>query len=378
MRKRNANDVLSESGTGELRHLIDANVASSDGNRKKSSRFELTPFDAILPPSSGAYLVKGLIPRAGLTVIWGPPKCGKSFWMFDLAMHIALGWLYRGRHVHQGAVVYLALEGGHGFRARIEAFRQRYRVSAAPFYLITDQTNLGQDASALIDDIRSQIGPTAPVLVVVDTLNRSLAGSESKDEDMAAYIRAADTIREAFQCAVAIVHHCGVDGTRPRGHTSLAGANEAQLAVSRDAANNILVNVEWMKDGPEGDTIVSRLEQVILGVDDDGEPITSCFVTPVEYETYRLQINRKLSDRQRLALEALAEYVRDRGQPAPEAFGLPAGFLAVTMADWRDELYRRKVLHRDAKSPREDFRRIKNKLQTRNLIGVRGDFVWHV
>ena len=213
---------------------------------------------------------------------------------------------------------------------------------------------------------------------MVDTLNRSLAGSESKDEDMAAYIRAADTIREAFQCAVAIVHHCGVDGTRPRGHTSLAGANEAQLAVSRDTANNILVNVEWMKDGPEGDTIVSRLEQVILGVDDDGEPITSCFVTPVEYETYRLQINRKLSDRQRLALEALAEYVRDRGQPAPEAFGLPAGFLAVTMADWRDELYRRKVLHRDAKSPREDFRRIKNKLQTRNLIGVRGDFVWHV
>ena len=104
MRKRNANDVLSESGTGELRHLIDANVASGDGNKKKNSHFELTPFDAILPPSSGAYLVKGLISRAGLTVIWGPPKCGKSFWMFDLAMHIALGWLYRGRHVQFGCV----------------------------------------------------------------------------------------------------------------------------------------------------------------------------------------------------------------------------------------------------------------------------------
>ena len=27
------------------------------------------------------------IPRVGLVVVWGPPKCGKSFWAFDLAMH---------------------------------------------------------------------------------------------------------------------------------------------------------------------------------------------------------------------------------------------------------------------------------------------------
>ena len=30
------------------------------------------------------YLVKGLLPREGLVVIWGPPKCGKSFWTFDI------------------------------------------------------------------------------------------------------------------------------------------------------------------------------------------------------------------------------------------------------------------------------------------------------
>jgi hypothetical protein len=39
---------------------------------------------------------------------------------------------------------------------------------------------------------------------VLDTLNRSLAGSESDDEDMAAYVKAADAIREAFGCAVVI------------------------------------------------------------------------------------------------------------------------------------------------------------------------------
>jgi hypothetical protein len=38
--------------------------------------------------------------------------------------------------------------------------------------------------------------------------------------------------------------------------------------------------------------------------------------------------------------------------------------------------YLRGVLDRDAKSPREDFRRVCNSLQTRNLIGVRTSFVW--
>jgi RecA-family ATPase len=101
--------------------------------------------------------------------------------------------------------------------------------------------------------------------VVLDTLNRSLRGSESSDEDMTAYLKAADAIREAFDCAVIIVHHCGVDGTRPRGHTSLTGTVDAQLAVKRDASDNVMVTVEHMKDGPEGDVIGSRLERVELG-----------------------------------------------------------------------------------------------------------------
>jgi hypothetical protein len=47
-----------------------------------------------------------------------------------------------------------------------------------------------------------------------------------------------------------------------------------------------------------------------------------------------------------------------------------------TVTSWREELYARGVLDRDAKSPREDFRRVRNQPQTRNLIGVHSDFVW--
>jgi RecA-family ATPase len=102
----------------------------------------------------------------------------------------------------------------------------------------------------LIATIKLKLGDTIPAAVALDTLNRSLDGSESNDADMTAYVRAADAIREAFGCVVTIVHHCGIDGTRPRGHTSLTDACDAQLSVKRDHADNVIVELECAKDGP--------------------------------------------------------------------------------------------------------------------------------
>jgi hypothetical protein len=342
-------------------------------------RFRLRPFNSVTIGSERVYLIKGIIPKAGLVVVWGPPKCGKSFWAFDLVMHVSLGWSYRGRRVQQGAVVYLALEGGKGFEARIEAFRQRFLsddTDAVSFFLIADALNLIKEHPDLIGCIRLQTKGNPPVAIVIDTLIRSLAGSESDDKDMANYIRAADALRDAFGCAVIIVHHCGIDATRPRGHTSLIGAVDAQLAVKRDAADNIVVMVERMKDGPEGDSLISRLEVVEVGTDTDGDPISSCVIVPVDGAAVRPVPTRKLSDRQKLALDALADCAVDRGTPPPPTFGLPAGLLAVSINAWRDELYSKGVLDREAKNPREEFKRVRNSLQARKLIGVRDDLVW--
>jgi hypothetical protein len=191
-----------------------------------------------------------VIPNSGLIAVWGPPKCGKSFWVFDLVMHVALGWPYRGRRVQQGPVVYCAFEGAEGFKDRAEAYRRKHTIpETVPFYLIATNAKLVRDQKALIESIAGQIGDLPPVCVVLDTLNRSIDGSESKDVDMGAYLDAADAIDEAFACAVLIVHHCGVDGSRPRGHTSLTGNIVSQLAVKRDAEKNVIVEVEAMKDG---------------------------------------------------------------------------------------------------------------------------------
>lgn len=57
----------------------------------ESKRFELTRFDTIFFDTTPAYHIKGLLCSTGLVVVWGPPKCGKSFWVFDLVMHVSLG-----------------------------------------------------------------------------------------------------------------------------------------------------------------------------------------------------------------------------------------------------------------------------------------------
>ena len=262
------------------------NGARRGAEQPKRPRFALIPFGEIRPEDGAHYLVKGLLPRVGLAVVWGPPKCGKSFWTFDLLMHVALGWEYRGHRVTPGPLVYCALEGAHGFKDRVEAFRQT-KLSEAdsgspPFYLMPASLSLASDRNVFISDIRAQLGDAKPVAVCIDTLNRSLAGSESSDEDMAAYILAADTIRDAFDCLVVIVHHCGHEGNRPRGHSSLMAALDVQIGVRRDAADNIVAELELAKDGEIGLQLVSRFNVVDIGVDQDGDAISSCVVEAIE------------------------------------------------------------------------------------------------
>lgn len=141
--------------------------------------------------------------------------------------------------------------------------------------------DLVKEHTDLIAAIRAAL-TEPPVVVVLDTLNRSLVGSESSDTDMSNYVRAADAVRDAFSCAVIIVHHCGINNSRPRGHTSLTGAADAQLAVKRDLNGTICVTVEFMKDGEAGETIASGLEPIDVGTDEDGEPITSRIVVEAQ------------------------------------------------------------------------------------------------
>jgi len=340
------------------------------------SRIHLIAFDDITLGTERRYLVKGLIPRTGLIVVWGPPKSGKSFIVFDLVMHIALDWRYRGRRVHPGFVVYCAFEGQFGFDARCAAFRQKFLTSnkgSVPFYLQPVTLDLVKDAPELLRVITRTLGDMKPVVIVLDTLNRSLRGSESRDEDMTAYIGAADTLREAFDCAVIIVHHCGIDASRPRGHTSLTGAADAQLSVTRDTLDDIVMTIEYMKDGATGDTIISRLESVEVGIDDDGEPISSCVVVPSE--TFG-KTAHPVSGNAKGALEALYEAIAEEGEVVQNS-RVPRNTRTTMVVRWQ-QYFEAKTISDTTKpdSKRRAFVRASKTLQGLKIIDVWNDRVW--
>jgi hypothetical protein len=76
-----------------------------------------------------------------------------------------------------------------------------------------------------------------------------------------------------------VIHHCGYDTSRPRGHSSQQGAVDTQISVAR-AGDIVTMTTELMRDGPEGVSIVSKAEVIELGLDNAGRAITSLVVIP--------------------------------------------------------------------------------------------------
>ncbi len=305
-------------------------------------RFKLKRFRDIELPSDGIWLIKNLIPRESLVVVYGAPKCGKSFLVFDLVMHVALGRPYRDKPVIQGAVVYVAAEGAQGLRARAEAFRREKMTGDTadpPFYLLTGKISFASDVDHIIAAIREQTVDGGCDVIVLDTLNRVIEGSENDVADMGEFIGAADRIREAFDCTVIVIHHCGIERNRPRGHTSLSGAADAQIRVERDGADQIVATVEWMKDGPEGEIVISVLKPVEIGTDNEGEPLTSCIVIPAEGGSEPVHRRARLSTAQELALRQLHDAVNRIGEIPPQNDHVPHDRAAVRVVTWRQYCY---------------------------------------
>ena len=138
--------------------------------------------------------------------------------------------------VQQGTVVYCSFEGQAGLAARIEAFRQQHLAEEPediPFHAQTMTLDLVKQVDDLISAIKGS--SIIPVVVALDTLNRSLRGSENSDEDMGAYIRPATRSerRSAVPWSSSITAAFRVRGrvVIPR----LTDAADAQLACSLTA-----------------------------------------------------------------------------------------------------------------------------------------------
>jgi hypothetical protein len=259
------------------------------------------------------WLVRGLLPRSSVNVMFGQSGSGKSFLALDLAARIIHGkerWL-GGEIINPGPVVYLACEGYAGLGARVRAWsihhheeiqRHHYEdvdANAKGYSLLSEKGRA--DLERFLDEFASAQG--APVLVVIDTLAQSVEGSESDDETLRPALSCLDRIARKHGSAVLVVHHPRKgDRTSPnaelglddlRGSSIIRGNVGAVLVVNRKGDNRSVI-VGKQKEGTDGARFAFELLSVPTGIDSDGRPETSCVPHHKEGKVFDLRADDRL------------------------------------------------------------------------------------
>ncbi|MEI6282559.1 MAG: AAA family ATPase [Alphaproteobacteria bacterium] len=233
------------------------------------------------------WMIKTVLPRDGeLIVIYGAPGSGKSLMALDLTMALVRGEPWRGLKVNKARVLYVAAEGAEGVAQRLKAYGQHHDVALGglPLGIIHDAPNLmvEEDASALVTSIIDAGGAD---VIVADTWAQVTPGAnENSGEDMGLALKHCRAIRQATGAIVILIAHTGKDASRGiRGWSGLNGAANTTLEVIRDEDTGArMLKITKMKDGR--DDIAPwgfKLEDVMIGIDGDGEAI----ISPVVVET---------------------------------------------------------------------------------------------
>ena len=281
-----------------------------------------------------------------MSVVYGPSNSGKTFWTLDLAYHIAIGAPWRGRRVVQAAVLYLAAEGGRGLINRVASLKLEHGVCDVPLAVKRAGLDLLHDQADLqhIVDLAREVQahkPDAPLLLVVDTLSRVMAGGdENSAADMTALIRNLDAVRTATGAHIMTVHHTGKDAARgARGHSSLRAATDTEIEImNEDGARAAVVTKQ--RDHNGGETFAFELKPVSLGHDQDGDEVTSCVIEATDSDEFNAakKAAKGRGKNQQIIMDAFDQMVGEglaSGNPGGVGMPEPGQFWAVDSAELR-------------------------------------------
>ncbi len=311
------------------------------------------------------WLVKGVVPSGAAVLIIGRSGSGKSFGTFDLGMHVARGIDYRGRRVARAGVVLCCYEGGQGLSLRMRAYAKANNVSldSLPFAGLTRPPNLFA-VEENIDALADEIGQLADEwkrqhgvglgAVVLDTHNAATRGSsEIKSDDVSLILGRYDKLRQKTGAGLWIIGHTNTEG-RHRGSELIANGIETTLRVELVEQKGVgvlrdddhrprhRIYVEKQREGQDGIEWEFVLPQITIGIDEDGDPQTSCVAQlPNRHveEERRDQQPRKamqvppgsfhLKQHEVMLFRALLKALSDGGHAPPPSLGLPASIPRV-------------------------------------------------
>lgn len=279
------------------------------GSRVALPRFTLQTVDQFLDHEPAQWLIKGVLARGEICMVQGQSGAGKSFVALDMARCMATGQPWNGHPVAgKLRVGYLAAEGANSIRRRVQAMLKHFKLKPAQLQIlfITDAPNLAdeKDCVRICEEILEVTNGAGLDALFIDTLARSTAGVNENTSEMAVPLKHLAGMHRATGATQIPLHHLGKDAERGgRGWSGIKADQDTVLEVAKGAGELRSIKVEKQRDGDESMRWGFQLVPVPVGVDEDGEAVTSAVVSYSEFA--QVSRERPLSSNGALLLQLL-------------------------------------------------------------------------
>jgi hypothetical protein len=267
--------------------LVAANFGPVVAEGQQPAAVDFQPAHVFVKRPPIAWHVKGILPKLESGFVFGQSGDGKTFFITDLLLHVADGRKWRGHRVKRGRVAVVCAEGAGGYAQRLQAAAQHLGIDleAVCFEILPAAPQLASKAA--VDDLIARIQARGSFdLLLIDTLAQVAVGLDENSAEMQCVLSACKAIHAATGATVILVHHAGKDASKgARGWSGMKAALDFEVEVTRDPADDTRVaRISKQKDGEDNARYGFRLERIQLEgiVDEDGEPIWSCYVEPID------------------------------------------------------------------------------------------------
>ena len=265
---------------------VTSNLPQVDGVRTPDGYSGKFPVHGAGDPAlhkSTEWHIKGVLPKADLIVLFGASGSGKSFVALDMIGAVARGKQWQGCRVKKAKVVLIAAEGAGGVGKRIRAYCKHYGLNEAELDIGIIRVPPNVIENVDVQELVNALTAVGADIFVIDTLAQVTPGAnENSSDEMGQALRNIRLITDATGATAFVVHHAGKDASRgARGWSGIRAAADAEIEISRNDSGH-LISITKMKDGDDSQQWGFRLNQVQVGIDNDGDIETSCVVEYVE------------------------------------------------------------------------------------------------
>jgi hypothetical protein len=298
------------------------------------------------------------IPDRSVGIIYGRFASGKSFIAFDMLLHLVYG-MKEWHGVKLPGVpccgLLIAREGGTGFVRRVDAFKKYHGIKddTDRIVFMRSLVNFGEPVG--FEQLKADIKATGKEFkaVVVDTVGRALPGEDMFDpKSITRFMEHLQQLGELSQGVAIGIHHENKAG-------------EVMGSIYFDNNSDWMYHVEREGDGPLARGKITCVKQKDGG-DRWTRDVSYKFIATEPNSEGSLVVDsitaadgaassaaaRKLTDNEQLALRALGEVLKTKGQ-----LGGDIGGRSVTLEEWKEQCIQTGAVAQDKNTWRDLQRR---------------------